>query len=397
MSYIIFENEGEIDKRVISVMGVSIKDDNAIGYFGTGLKYSIATLMRNSAQVVIHAGLERLDFKKQLETVRGKEFYFIYMNDNPLPFTTELGRNWQMWQAYRELHSNCLDEGGKVYKSNYVPEPQPGKTIIAVKGDLFEEQYENRSAIFIGGGERPIMESPFAEVYSGNGVHYRRVRVKDSCSCLFKYNILADVTLTEDRTAKYDFQVLRSIGETIATSQNQLLIERFVTLKWDECLEGQIDYTDVESVPSAAFLDTVARVNRERKADLKSSALALYKKHVKTDVKNDPVVLSDFEKKQLFKACELAEKLGFPVHEYPINAYTTLGDGVLALAFSGENGKEIMVSKELFTKGVTNLSRGIIEEFIHLRHNLRDETRQMQNFLFDKMMHFGMEAIGEVA
>jgi hypothetical protein len=34
MTYVIFRNSGVIDKRAITVLGVSVKDSNAIGYFG---------------------------------------------------------------------------------------------------------------------------------------------------------------------------------------------------------------------------------------------------------------------------------------------------------------------------------------------------------------------------
>lgn len=38
-----FHNPGELDPRLITTFGVSIKEStNPIGYFGTGLKYALA-------------------------------------------------------------------------------------------------------------------------------------------------------------------------------------------------------------------------------------------------------------------------------------------------------------------------------------------------------------------
>jgi len=39
----------------------------------------------------------------------------------------------------------------------------------------------------------------------------------------------------------------------------------------------------------------------------------------------------------------------------------------------------------------------LIEEYIHIRHGFDDCTREMQNYIFDRMVHFGMASIGEVA
>jgi hypothetical protein len=44
---VVFENPGEIDAAAIRTFGVSVKEgENPIGFFGTGLKYAIAILLR---------------------------------------------------------------------------------------------------------------------------------------------------------------------------------------------------------------------------------------------------------------------------------------------------------------------------------------------------------------
>jgi hypothetical protein len=45
MTYIVFENEGLIDLRSIKTFDVSVKEnDSPIGFFGTGLKYTIVAI-----------------------------------------------------------------------------------------------------------------------------------------------------------------------------------------------------------------------------------------------------------------------------------------------------------------------------------------------------------------
>lgn len=66
-----FANEGLIDLDVIRTMGVNIKtNDNPIGYFGTGLKFAIATLLRTGHSVNLHRGDVRFEFSARRENIR---------------------------------------------------------------------------------------------------------------------------------------------------------------------------------------------------------------------------------------------------------------------------------------------------------------------------------------
>jgi hypothetical protein len=69
-----FANAGLIDLDVIRVMGVSVKtNDNPIGYFGTGLKYAIATLLRTGHTVTLKRGGRDHEFSAQEgRTIQGQ-------------------------------------------------------------------------------------------------------------------------------------------------------------------------------------------------------------------------------------------------------------------------------------------------------------------------------------
>ena len=91
---IVFQNPGLIDIDAITTMGVSVKDgDSPIGYFGTGLKFAIATLLRNECSVTIYRGDEALCFTAEAIEVRGEAFERVCMNGQSLGFTTMLGRS----------------------------------------------------------------------------------------------------------------------------------------------------------------------------------------------------------------------------------------------------------------------------------------------------------------
>lgn len=54
---ILFQNPGEIDLLSIASFGVSVKEgENPIGFFGTGLKYAIAVLLRTGHRITVMTG-----------------------------------------------------------------------------------------------------------------------------------------------------------------------------------------------------------------------------------------------------------------------------------------------------------------------------------------------------
>jgi hypothetical protein len=89
MSYVIFENPGEIDAAAIRTFGVSVKEgDNPIGFFGTGLKYALAILLRSGHSVTIQSGVSKHRFALKDVTIRGEKFQIVTMDRHELGFTT---------------------------------------------------------------------------------------------------------------------------------------------------------------------------------------------------------------------------------------------------------------------------------------------------------------------
>ena len=154
---IYFFNKEAIDLRTITTMGVTAKvTDNAIGYFGTGLKYAIATLLRTGHKVTLVRDGKRIEFTSQTEDIRGKEFGLVYMGHQPLAFTIELGKNWTAKDAYRELASNARDEqlggvsnGRDAFADDRLAPIYDMGTIIKVEGDGIEEAHIERDKTFL--------------------------------------------------------------------------------------------------------------------------------------------------------------------------------------------------------------------------------------------------------
>ena len=59
------QSSGEIEQEAFTLIGASSKrgDQTKIGYFGSGLKYSIAALLRNNIEFKVFQGEKEIEFK----------------------------------------------------------------------------------------------------------------------------------------------------------------------------------------------------------------------------------------------------------------------------------------------------------------------------------------------
>lgn len=405
---IVFENGGEIDMRAVTTMGVNVKEHaSPFGYFGTGLKYAIAVLVRTGHHIVIHSGDSVYWFDKTRANVRGKDFDIVTMVDHDrgttteLGFTTELGKNWKLWQVLRELYCNCEDELGRsrVVEDDTCGELMPvaGVTRVIVTGSDFEEVYKHelRDVIL---QSQPVSTDAVAAVHVGEGKHlyYRGVRAydfADGVRTMYNYNIVAECALTEDRTIKAMYQPMQAIAYHLLQATDEDLIYSVLTAPEGAAERNISSFDDIYApAPSEAFLAACERARRNKGKHTNASALRKLKLVRGAGALFSTVVLSPMQEGVLQKCITFCNTLGFAVHEYPINIVETLGDNVLGLADKGQ----LYVALRCFDIGNKMVANTLVEEFIHLRYNLDDESREMQNFLFDRLMTFGETIVGEV-
>jgi len=228
----ILKNKGLIDLDVIKLMGVNVKDsESSIGMFGTGLKYAIAVFLREGIPLVLYRGVDKFEFHTEKKEIRGKSFDVCSMigpmDEVELGFTTELGKNWDLWQAYREIHSNCLDEGGCIYDSDKEHKEQEFTTFCI---DLSI----NPDDIFINTvSKKCLFADASIEIYEGSSdcIFYKGIRAKElKDESIYTYNIKKECTLTEDRLLCYDHEVSEFIAEKVASlSSEKEVIKNVVT------------------------------------------------------------------------------------------------------------------------------------------------------------------------
>lgn len=297
MRAIVHKTRGKLDLRSLTVFGLNAKPntDTPIGYFGTGLKYAIAVLARYRIPVTFWIDGKKWTVEKDETKFRDKEFVSLFLKRHTLvpkiialPFTTDLGKGWDIWQAFRELECNTRDEkgmtfigecreDGSVYRLEGVePECQTrdrGYTCIVVQDEQYIQEYLNRYTHFLEDGMTVQETTDRLQVFPRKSmyIYYRGVRIYDLKEPTANtYNFLCKVDLTEDRTAKYPFVLDMEIENYIGQkTQDKEIIRRAVTAP-ARTYEAGLDYSYTSR--SDIFLDTVEE-SKEDATDFAKSIL----------------------------------------------------------------------------------------------------------------------------
>jgi hypothetical protein len=380
---LIFWNPGTIDIEAVTTLGVNAKtSDSAIGYFGTGLKYAIATILRNGGAISIHDGKSNLHvFRSREKTIRDKKFQLIVCTTNnlepvPLGFTTDLGKNWTLANAYRELWSNCMDEGGVVYEN---VNPHKGVKISVSGLDLVhmskDEFILNKSK------KSPIYADSSIEVYFGasSSLFYKGIKVKEvKKPFTFTYNILDQMTLSEDRVAVWDYQYEDIIKSWLEKAK---LPELQLTMVTEGNYEQQMGVSSYDSLVINRMTDLLAiakgfpeKVNPNLQRALYSVAKAEFQTYEEIASTEAQLVLLAKVQVHLVEAFAIKPDL------YPVKISSNLGQNVLGRA----DGKHIWLDPKVF-ESERSLLTAYYEEYIHNYYHLQDNSRLMQNFLFEKI------------
>lgn len=375
-----FYNKEAIDLETITVMGVSVKTgDSSIGYFGTGLKFAISTLLRNDHKVILIRDGEEIEFTSKSTSIRNEEFQRVYMGKEKLGFTTQLGRDWEVWQAFREIYSNCLDEDGKISTE---PPTEDYGTIFKISGREIMDVYYNKSTIFIE--TSPIVEIENVEVHpciDRPYGFYRGVRaIELSLPPKFTYNVLNGQTLTEDRTLSSEYQYMSAIRRAIIHSDDEDFIQECILAERGS-YEGHIDF-DAYITPSEAFMKIVG-IHRQN-MNVNQSAVTLWSKHSKNEALFVQIELLAHEIKEFEIAKVLLERIGCDVELDEILFVADLGPGI----FGTVSNHKIVIDRKTFDKGYRFLASTIYEEWLHSTQQYKDESRELQNLLFERLFTF---------
>lgn len=392
-----FHNEGTLDHRAFTMLGLSAKSsDDAIGFFGTGFKYAIATLLRNGCEVKIIAHDDDVrrtyEFFKKPARFRDKEYEFItcrcttsdqLVSEIELPYTTHLGAKWQLWQAYRELFTNALDEGGNV--SVIHDEDDILATGITVRVsyntelmqvyDKHDTYFLNRSAV----AKSDIMRAIEKVEGSNNSIYYKTMftgtRVDKQTYFTYDYTITQE--LTEDRTIRDTWYLGDHIQRIwLRGMTKEQLIEHLPKIADNQYYEHDLHKSYVH--PSDAFTEACAYLNEHHKR-MPMWAREMYLDTLPFDQQVVSIKLTKFNQKMLARAITVLDHHGYRVDPSTVTVCASLPDNMLGYYKDGR----IYIAKQAFDEGFSKLLGTLFEEHLHEAFSVSDMTRKMQNKLID--------------
>lgn len=386
MTYICFSNPGELDLRALRIHGINAKPNstNPIGFFGTGLKYAIAVCLREGFEIFIQPGDGReLSITLEKTYFRGKDFYVPYLEKDPLPFTLELGKHWEVWQVYRELRSNASDENGIVSFAHKREEPAQNAVRIYIRGDAMCDVHSESKKYFFDDPQAIQLSNEVQRSTTNPGViFYRGIRVGDfdTTPSPYSYNIMSTLNLTEDRTISSYFPVYHAIEAAIEQHEDDELVREY--------LESIAHNSVFEKLITPVEQSINLQLSSSRAA--KRVALEMYKKephrlnpkyfkwcrtHLKETVDYKSIDWDAQDREIIQNTETLFRLVGLPLDQYKVRWKVELGDDLLGKVEDGI----IFIGLRAFEEGERCVIATVLEEFIHRHYGISDYSRAFQD------------------
>jgi len=252
-----FANKGEIDLNAFKLLGASSKRDatDKIGFFGSGLKYATALMLREGIDFKVYAGKKEVKFGLIQQNFSGATFDVITVDGEKTSLTTQAGPDWEPWFAIREIYSNTIDEGGSMELVSDMS-PDKGATKIYIEmSDKLGDVTKNWQDYF--SFKRPVVDETSLtgsfdrkrsyKIFSKRLIEYpvffrRGIRVGEikSAKSLFDYDF-TDIEINESRVMRESWKAQQMIGEALMFSTNKNVIKKFID-SWKEY--KNIEYND---------------------------------------------------------------------------------------------------------------------------------------------------------
>lgn len=420
MKVIRITSNGEIDERAFSLLGASTKrDDSAkIGMFGSGLKYSLAFLLRNSIPFRVFSGYKEVRFSTVNEIFREKNFNVICVNGDKTSLTTEMGgKEWTVWAIIRELYSNAVDESEadiciEEYKSIDDVVPVEDCTAFYISVDVrFQEVVDNWDLYFSEKRDDLVYhDSKMNQLYTGgdNLIVYRkgiRCQFLSSTRSIFNYD-MSWISINESRAIASDWDFKSDLTKFIKKINDDGIVHRIlynVNDNWEKHLywdgSGNWSNTWLEQIGSkylipyetAGFWEDEIKLLKSSHIILPSSMVESLKiyfgdkvKVIGEDSGNSKADMKVIEKigkrEQLLidEALAWFENADYKV-EFPIKVVQFHKSEILGQA----KDSTIFLSEKLFVRGKKEIVATIFEENEHNKTGYEDESRTLQNHLIN--------------
>lgn len=250
MKYLKIKNDGELDIRLVALMGGTTKasDKYKIGQFGTGLKYTLAYLFRNNIDFKIFSGESQVQIKTETERIKDTDFEIICIDGHRTSITTQMGFQWTPWMIIRELWCNALDEGGhsKDIVTDEKISGEAGKSTfyIQLMPDI-QQVLDDWGSYFIHNA-RPLWDSEECAIYENRNKgklklykHGVLIYQHPKLESLFYYDIKgAEINELREFKGSISYEIFNALR-----SPNDVVISHFLSNITEDHYEGcELDY-----------------------------------------------------------------------------------------------------------------------------------------------------------
>ncbi len=436
--YILIQNDGEIETNSFELIGASTKrnETGKIGFFGSGLKYSIAYMMRNGIDFKVFSGTNELAFTTMPESLKEQTFDRICINGKPTSYTVTMGPTWKEdWLVLREIYCNALDESScQLIKSTETVQPSLGKTRIYIELteklrsviDNWDRYFsDERTPIFTTnkiytssfGNEDGASSTRYqsVKVYNKNhGTIYRRgINVGEKDSMLFDYE-MEFVNINEDRTARnmnfISYIFADMVGQMdnedwlksiLRTAQDDSKCSEYASLTYDtpdqkisqKWVQFSKDNMLVAREISGRFADEMARTKKEVFLIPLHFARHLKKNLPEVCIMGMGSVIGDMYFTEIDKTPKMdyllkeviasLKEMNYEVN-YDISVAEFESDEILGQA--DLKAKKIYIATKTFDMGRREIAMTLMEENEHIASQKGDETRAFQNHIFSQWL-----------
>lgn len=425
MSYIKIQNEGVIDKNAFTLLGASSKrdDDSKIGFFGSGLKYALAVLLRNGHEVKVFAGEKEIKVTTKKKGFRGQDFNVICVDGKETGFTVEAGPSWLPWFAIRELYCNAIDEGGQKIGLGPNPVGEDGKTNIFVSwSEDMKEVFDNWNDYFSEKRKDMLFEfEDGSKIFSnGSTASKRRALVyRKGIQCyegsewsLFDYDF-DDIKINESRVVESDYELKTKVPILLAKCTNRSIIRQVFKvnntyweygLYWEYAsLSFSKEWLDVIGgkaiVPDLVSGYFESEIKNNQAIIVPHAIVKALKRYFGSEVR----VLGDQsdDSSSIVREHEITSRQGelldsslafinsnienADIKKEDVRVCTFISESQLGEYTNGS----IYLSERLFTRGKKEIVMTLLEEWIHKTTKAEDYTRSFQ----DELLHQWVNAL----
>jgi len=416
-TYLKIQSAGEIETEAFTLIGASSKRDDAtkIGYFGSGLKYSISALLRNNIGFKIFQGENEILFSVVDKPFRGEIYRAISVNGKETSMTTTMGgSDWDIpFAPIREIYSNAIDEDedASLELSTDLKGDSGFTSIFIEKNADVSHFYENFEQYFCNKNPKVLSTSIYCAIYPGTPEGSVRLFRKgilafhdEKIPSLFTYNSqLFDIN--ESRVLINMYSAKCHIAKGLKATTNKSVISDLInglaggnSGKFEHTLDFSwyADFSeewfevckDKKFIPAEMVMFCKPNQLIDRLILPKALLVPLYKQFQDLDVlglaeqnaeshyivDNEP---SDELINKVIDACALLQETNYKNRMKELKIiYANFEDkNTLGMA---DNGK-IILSTKLDCEDIPYIAKIIIEENEHNLSNYGDETREFQN------------------